>query len=152
MKKIMTWLLISLLHISLFPQQSRSSEQIKIDKIWSRPVHAAVDNQGKYLSNGVVYLTISNTGPADTLVSVETDVCQKVELHQSKMVDGIMTMNMLKKGLDAPAHGMVEMKPGSYHIMLIGMRHNLDPGDTFALTLYFEKNDPVTILSYVKSP
>ena len=100
----------------------------------------------------MVYLTISNTGPADTLVSVETDVCQKVELHQSKMVDGIMTMNMLKKGLDAPAHGMVEMKPGSYHIMLIGMRHNLDPGDTFALTLYFEKNDPVTILSYVKSP
>jgi copper(I)-binding protein len=152
MKKIMTWLLISLLHISLFPQQSRSSQQIIIDKIWSRPVHAAVDNQGKYLSNGVVYLTISNTGPADTLVSVETDVCRKVELHQSKMVDGIMTMNMLKKGLDAPAHGMVEMKPGSYHIMLIGMRHNLDPGDTFALTLYFEKNDPVTILSYVKSP
>ncbi len=152
MKKIMTWLLISLLHISLFPQQSRSSEQIKVDRIWSRPVHAAVDNQGKYLSNGVVYLTISNTGPADTLVSVETDVCQKVELHQSKMVDGMMTMNMLKKGLAAPAHGMVEMKPGSYHIMLIGMRHNLDPGDTFALTLYFEKNDPVTILSYVKSP
>ena len=63
-----------------------------------------------------------------------------------------MTMNMLKKGLAAPARGMVEMKPGSYHIMLIGMRHNLDPGDTFALTLYFEKNDPVTILSYVKNP
>ena len=152
MKNLVTCMLITLLHICLFPQQSRSAQQIKIDEIWSRPVHAAIDNQGNYLSNGVVYLTISNKGPADTLVSVETDVCQKVELHQSKMVNGIMTMNMLKKGLAVPAHGVVSMKPGSYHIMLLVMRTNLNPGDTFALTLYFDNNDPVTILSYVKSP
>ncbi len=152
MKNLVTCMLITLLHICLFPQQSRSAQQIKFDQIWSRPVHAAIDNQGNYLSNGVVYLTISNKGHADTLVSVETDVCQKVELHQSKMVNGIMTMNMLKKGLAVPARGVVRMKPGSYHIMLLGMRTNLNPGDTFALTLYFENNGPVTIQSYVKNP
>lgn len=152
MKKLLTCLLITLLHICLLPQQSRSAQQIKIDNIWSRPVHATVDSQGNYLSNGVVYLTISNTGSADTLHSVETDVCQKVELHQSKMVNGIMTMNMLKKGLAVPANGVARMKPGSYHIMLLGMRTNLNPGDTFALTLYFENNGPVNILSYVKTP
>jgi len=152
MKKIMAYLLISLLHISLFPQQSRSAQQIKINEVWSRPVHAAVGSKGNYLSNGVVYSTISNRGSADTLVSVETDVCQKVELHQSKMVNGMMTMNMLKKGLPVPAHGAVTMEPGSYHIMLLGMRTNLKPGDTFALTLYFENNDPVTVLSNVKGP
>ena len=152
MKKLVTCLLIALLNICLFTQQSRSAQQIEIDEIWSRPVHAAIDNQGNYLSNGVVYLTINNKGSADTLVSAKTDVCQKVELHQSKMVNGIMTMNMLTKGLAVPANGVARMKPGSYHIMLLGMRTNLSPGDTFALTLYFENNGPVNILSYVKSP
>jgi hypothetical protein len=63
-----------------------------------------------------------------------------------------MTMNMLNKGLAVPARGVARMKPGSYHIMLLGMRTNLNPGDTFALTLYLENNGPVTIQSYVKSP
>lgn len=152
MKKILACLFISLLFIGLFPQKSRSSEQIKISGIWSRPVYASVDNQGNFVSNGVVYLTMNNSGTADTLVSVDTDVCKKAELHQSKMVDGMMTMNMLKGGLSVPEHGLVKMEPGSYHIMLIGMRINLDPGDTFALTLNFEKNGPVTVLSEVKNP
>lgn len=152
MKKIVTYLLVSLLLVGVCPSKSMSSEQIKIDRIWSRPVHATVDGLGNYLSNGVVYLTMNNIGTADTLIAVETGVCKQAELHQSKMVNGMMTMQMLKNGLAVPAYGAVEMKPGSYHIMLIGMRINLDPGDTFALTLYFEKNDPVTVLSDVKSP
>jgi len=152
MKKIMTCLLVSLLLVGVYPMKSRGSEQIIIDKVWSRPVHSTIDSLGNFLSNGVVYLTINNTGTADTLIFVETDVCKKAELHQSKRVDGMMTMQMLKNGLAVPADESVEMKPGSYHIMLIGMRISLDPGDTFALTLHFEKNDPVTVLSDVKSP
>jgi len=152
MKKILSCLFVSLLFIGLFPQKSRSSEQIKITGVWSRPVHASVDSQGNHLSNGVVYLTMNNSGTADTLVSVETDVCKKTELHQSKMVDGMMTMNMLKGGLAVPEHGLVKMEPGSYHIMLIGMQKDLNPGDTFALTLNFEKSGPVTVLSDVKNP
>ncbi len=150
--KILTCLLVGLLFIGLCPHQSKSSQQINISKVWSRPVHATIDSQGDYLSNGVVYLTINNSGIADTLVSVETDVCKKVELHQSKMVDGMMTMNMLKGGLAVPEHGLVKMEPGSYHIMLIGMKISLDPGDSFDLTLHFEKNDPVTLISDVKRP
>lgn len=153
MKKLMTCMIVTLLHICLLPQQSTSAQQIKIDNIWSRPVHSTVDSQGNYLSNGVVYLMISNKGPADDrLLSVETDVCQKVELHESKMVNGLMTMNMLKKGLVIPADGVVKLKPGSYHVMLLGIRTNLNPGDTFALMLHFENNDPVTVISVVKSP
>lgn len=150
--KILTYCLVSLLFTGLYPYKSKSSQQINISEVWSRPVHASVDNQGTFLSNGVVYLTMTNNGAADTLVSVETDVCKKAELHQSKMVDGMMTMNMLKGGLAVPEHGLVKMEPGSYHIMLIGMKINLDPGDSFALTLHFEKNDPVTLMSDVKSP
>lgn len=150
--KILTCLLVSLLFVGLCPYQSKSSQQINISKVWSRPVRATTDSQGNFLSNGVVYLTIANSGIADTLISVETDVCKKVELHQSKMVDGMMTMQMLKNGLSVDKHRVVELKPGSYHIMLIGMQINLDPGDTFSLTLMFENSGLVTVISDVKSP
>ena len=150
--KILTCLLVSLLFVGLYPYQSKSSQMINISKVWSRPVHATTDNQGNFLSNGAVYLTITNSGTADTLMSVETDVCKKVELHRSKMVDGMMTMHMLKKGLNVGEHGVVELKPGSYHIMLIGMQTNLDPGDTFPLTLMFKNSGSVTVISDVKNP
>ena len=152
MKKLLTCILITLCHICLLPLQSTGAQQIKIDNIWSRPVHSTVDSQGIYLSNGAVYLTISNKGPADILLSAETDVCQKVELHESKMVNGLMTMNMLKKGLVIPADGVVKLKPGSYHVMLLGIRTNLNPGDTFALTLHFENHAPITVVSVVRNP
>lgn len=152
MKKIMAFFLTGLLFAGLLPQTSTGAQQLEIDNVWSRPVHATSDSDGNFLSNGAVYLTINNSGSADTLLSVETEVCRKAELHQSKMVDGLMTMKMLKSGIALPPHGVMKMQPGSYHIMLIGLRKSLRPGDTFALILYFAKNDPVTVLSYVRSP
>ena len=152
MKKIVTYLLTGLLFAALLPQASTCAQQIKIDNVWSRPVHTTTDSQGNYLSNGAVYLTMKNSGTADALISVETDVCKKAELHQSKMVNGMMTMKMLKSGIALPAQGVMKMKPGSYHIMLIGLHNSLNPGDTFVLILHFEKSDPVTVLSYVRSP
>jgi periplasmic copper chaperone A len=39
----------------------------------------------------------------------------------------------------------VELKPGGYHLMLMGLKQKLEVGATFPLTLTFAKAPPVTV-------
>ncbi len=63
-----------------------------------------------------------------------------------------MSMQHLTDGLQVPAGGNVELKPGSYHIMLIGMTRDLNPGDAFPVVLEFEKSEPITVQVEVREP
>ena len=63
-----------------------------------------------------------------------------------------MKMQMLAGGLEVPAKGEVLLKPGSYHVMMIGMRRDLKVGDTFTLELQFEKSEPITVNPEVREP
>jgi hypothetical protein len=47
--------------------------------------------------------------------------------------------------LDIPAGQPVTLKPGGEHIMLIGLQHPLREGQTFPLTLNFEKAGARTV-------
>ena len=38
-----------------------------------------------------------------------------------------------------PPGARVELKPGGYHLMLIGLKQALGPGQTVTLTLVFER-------------
>ena len=69
---------------------------------------------------GAVYATIANTGKeADALVSASSDAAQTVELHEVKNEGGVMKMRPVQK-IAVPAGGKIEMKPGGYHVMLLG--------------------------------
>ena len=52
--------------------------------------------------------------------------------------------------LEIPAGGSVELKPGSYHIMLIGLKQDLKAGDTIEITLTFEKAGEVKVTAEVR--
>jgi periplasmic copper chaperone A len=95
---------------------------------------------------GAVYMTLNNTAPvADRLTSVSSDVAGKVQLHEMTLVNGVMQMRQLADGLPVPAGGSVVLKPGGYHVMLIGLKEQLKAGETFALTLTFEKAGNISI-------
>jgi copper(I)-binding protein len=92
------------------------------------------------------YLTIQNTGDeADTLVSATAEIAGRVEVHEMAVVDGVMKMRHLENGLEIPAGGSVELKPGSYHIMLMDLAQPLVEGETFDGTLTFEKAGTVDV-------
>jgi len=132
---------------------SANTPVISVENIWSRPVVASEDSSGNASSIGVIYMTIKNRGDvADSLLSVQSSVCKSAEIHESKMIHDRMTMTMLKDGLAIPAKGYIEFKPGSYHVMLIGMKRTLRPGDTFAARLNFEISGTVTVHSHVENP
>jgi uncharacterized protein YcnI/copper(I)-binding protein len=89
---------------------------------------------------GAGYLTIRNTGTAaDTLLSVETPVAARGEIHDMGMTDeGVMRMRRLAEGIEIPAGGSVELKPGGKHLMLMDLKEPLKAGTTVTLKLIFK--------------
>ena len=74
------------------------------------------------------------------LVAVQSGAAKKVELHTMEMDKDVMRMREIES-LDLPAGKAVELKPGSYHIMLIDLNKPVKEGDTVAITLVIENKD-----------
>lgn len=92
------------------------------------------------------YMTIHNNGAeADRLVGGEAAFAGRVEIHEMKMDGEVMKMRQLSDGLEIPAGGEVELKPGGYHIMFIGLEQQLKQGDKYPVTLVFEKAGSVEV-------
>lgn len=95
-------------------------------------------------SAGGAFLAVENRGAADRLLSASTDVAQSVELHQMSMEGDVMRMRPVD-AIDLPAGKTVTLKPGGFHIMLMGLKAPLKQGSAFPLKLKFEKAGEVTV-------
>lgn len=94
-------------------------------------------------SFGAAYATIT-TDDDDTLTSVSSDCCKAVEVHQSSMLNGTMSMRKIgevkvssKKPLVLVPHAQAT-GPSSMHIMLIGAKTPLKTGSAVDVTLHFK--------------
>jgi copper(I)-binding protein len=89
-------------------------------------------------ANGAMYLTLTNgAGADDALIGASTDIAAVVELHESSIVDGTMTMSRLDR-IDLPADGRAVLEPGGLHMMLIDVTGDLAEGDEVDVSLTFE--------------
>jgi copper(I)-binding protein len=112
-------------------------DSLKISGAWSpaTPAGAAV---------GAGYMTISNGGGAAVrLTGGESAAAQRVEVHAMSMEGGVMRMRPIEGGLEIPAGGAVELKPGGMHLMLIGLKRPLAAGESVALTLTFSTGERI---------
>ncbi len=81
---------------------------------------------------------MSLTAQTDSrLVQVQSPVAATVEIHEMKMDGGVMRMRAMPE-LALPAGKAVNLAPGGYHVMLIGLKQALKPGDQVPLTLIVE--------------
>jgi copper(I)-binding protein len=133
---------------------SPAGPKIRAEDVWSRPAMAMKEAGGQsegqgdmgMAGTGAVFMLLVNEGSeADRLIGGKTDVAKVVEIHETVMENDVMKMQMLSGGLEIPAKGEVLLKPGSYHVMLIGMQRDLKPGDTFTLELEFERSGTLTL-------
>ena len=99
---------------------------------------------------GGVFMTLTATGAPDKVVSAASPVAEKVELHETVQDGTVMRMRPVVT-LDVAPGTPTVLKPGSYHVMLIGLKKQLNRGDTFPLTLTFEKAPPVTVTVSVQA-
>jgi copper(I)-binding protein len=99
---------------------------------------------------GAVYLTIRNSaGAPDRLLKASSAIAKNVELHTMIKNGDVMEMRQVE-AIDVPANGEVALKPGSFHVMLIGLNKELKPGDTFDVTLQFAQAGSVTVQASVR--
>ncbi len=133
----------TLLHTPSYAQDDDAvCDAIVFMGAWSRPA-VALDGEG----NGAGYGIVVNLGEADdTLLSISSDVANVIELHEVAIDDNdVMQMRPLDGGIPIPAGGFAELRPGGYHIMMIGLTRDLLPDEEVTLTLEFENAEPITL-------
>lgn len=98
-----------------------------------------------------VYLKITNNGGEDDkLVSASSTAAETAEIHLSSVDDkGVAKMEKVD-GVTVPAGGAAELKPGSYHIMLIGLNEPLTDKENVEIVLDFENAGKITVNAPVK--
>jgi copper(I)-binding protein len=138
-------------------QMGHSHQSIRLESAWARRTPPmAQEEQGGHGGSGLnpnnsaVYVTVSNHGGgADALISAMTNMATAAELHETIEKDGKMVMQPRSR-FDIPAGGTLEMRPGSYHIMLLGLKQALKPGDTVQVTLTFQKAGEMSLEAPVR--
>ena len=94
---------------------------------------------------GVFYVGITNAGSADdALIGIATPAAGMPMLHETVVQDGIASMPHAMS-IPVAAGQNVQLSPGGYHGMLMGLTTALKEGDSFPVTLSFEKAGEVTV-------
>jgi copper(I)-binding protein len=124
---------------------------IAVKDAWVRPTTTHMDNSGDVSG---AFMVIENTSSrAERLVkaSVSADVAESVEIHETTIDENSVMRMRPVEGIDVPANGSVELKPGGYHIMLLNVKKELKPGDKLPLTLTFASGQAVTVEAEVRA-
>ena len=132
------------------PGAGAQDAPIRLEKPWVRRAPAMPDAKPGAESNTGGYVTIVNRGTVpDALVGATADVAERVELHETRNMSGMVMMEPVSKVEVAPG-ARVALRPGSYHLMLIGLKRALTPGQTVTLTLRFERAGALTTRATVR--
>tara|TARA_R110000868_G_scaffold356838_1_gene618297 strand:+ start:497 stop:1000 length:504 start_codon:yes stop_codon:yes gene_type:complete len=113
------------------------SAGITVTGAWARPTIAKMRISAAYFQAAI-------TGGEDRLIAVKTSAAEKAELHQHIMENGVAKMRPVDGVAVTPGQPAV-FQPGGYHVMIMGLKGPLNEGDTFPLTLTFEKAGDVAV-------
>ncbi|MDO8605890.1 MAG: copper chaperone PCu(A)C [Phaeospirillum sp.] len=97
---------------------------------------------------GIAFVTLAATA-ADTLTAAATPASAKVEFHRHVHQDGLMKMQQ-QATVEIAAGQTVEFNPGGLHLMLVDLKAQLKPGQSFPLTLTFAGAGAVTVTVVVE--
>lgn len=107
--------------------------QVRVEDPWVRSTVPAQKATGAFMR-----LSASSNL---RLVGARSPVAGRVEIHDSQTDrNGIVRMRAIP-GMDLPARGVVELRPGGYHIMLMDLNRQMNVGDEVPLTLVVESKD-----------
>jgi len=113
---------------------AQAMAQVEVSDAWVRGTVPAQTASG-------AFMTLHAQQDAK-LVGVSSPVAA-AELHEMKMDNNVMRMRQISS-LDLPKMQDVQLKPGGYHVMLMGLKQQLKAGDTVPITLKIEQNGKVT--------
>lgn len=131
---------ILILLLLFFPPE----DKIKIKDPWMRPSSEKMAT--------ALYFTIENTGEtADTLFQVDSDLAEKVEIHETYSEGEMMGMRQVEF-IVIPGKSSFELKPGAHHVMLMKLKKDVKIGDDAEFILHFKQAGEMKITTKAKKP
>lgn len=139
---------LALLFVATFASVASAHDykigSLEIDQPWTRATPPTARAGGGFL-------TITNKGTTpDRLVAVRSPASEKAEVHEMKMDGSVMRMRALENGLEIPPGATVALKPGGYHIMLMGLKAPFAKDTKIPVTLVFEKAGSIDVVLTVQ--
>ena len=126
MKKLMATLILAGLATSV------SAAGIHIEDGWAR---STVEG----MKMGGAFMKIHNDeAKKDFLVGGSSPVAERIEVHTHVNDNGVMRMREVKGGIPLEEKGVTELKPGSYHVMFMGLKKNAERRRKVPVTLKFK--------------
>jgi copper(I)-binding protein len=112
--------------------------QVEIENAWARATAPGA-------KTGAGYMVIRNKSAApERLVGAASAVAARVETHVHLKEGDVFRMREVK-GLDIPAKGSLELKPGGAHLMFMEIRRPFKEGEKIPVTLKFESAREITV-------
>jgi periplasmic copper chaperone A len=100
----------------------------------------------KGATSGAGYMTITNKGTTpDRLSCVSSDASGQCQIHSMTMEGGVMKMRPVEGGLEIKPGETITLKPGSFHVMFVDLKHPLERGNTVKVTLKFNNAGTVDV-------
>ena len=109
-----------------------SAQSVEVKDAWVRGTVPAQKATGAFME-----ITGKNSV---RLLSVDSPAAATVEIHNMSMQNGVMKMFPVE-GIDIPAGKTVKLASGGYHVMLMGLKQQMKPGERVPLKLTFELAD-----------
>ena len=116
---------------------------VKIEDPWVRGTVAQQKATGAFMK-----LTAESDAK---LVGAQCDGAGVTEVHEMTMEGNVMKMRAIP-GLRLPAGKTVELKPGSYHVMLMDLKQQLKAGEQARITLTFEDAKQQRFTQQIEAP
>jgi hypothetical protein len=136
--------LITAAAFAIFAALSAQAEDVTIGSLKISAPWARATPKGASVGGGYMKITNTGTGP-DHLIGGTTDVASRFEIHEMKMDNGVMKMRPVSGGLEIMPGQTVELNPSGVHVMLMGLKKQLEQGQHFKATLEFAKAGKVDV-------
>ncbi len=102
------------------------------------------------MNSGMFAEIINGTAVDDSLLSVESDAAELVEVHETYKMDNDMMGMRQVPFLAVPAGDTLSLQPGGYHVMFISLTRDLNMGDTVKAVFKFAKHKPIGVSGIAK--
>ncbi len=142
---LLAWLGVIALPLVAHPNHDEADRAIKVVGPWARATSPNAQT-------AAAYMVLWNRGAtADRLIAADSPAAERVEIHRSVADGNRRRMVPLADGLALPPNQAETLQPGGTHLMFLGLKAGLAPGDHVLVTLSFEKAGPVTVEVAVKA-
>jgi copper(I)-binding protein len=132
-------ILLAILFILIPPEDT-----IKIKDVWMRP-------SSEKMATALYFVIENKSTTADTLFQVDSDLAERVEIHETYSEGEMMGMRKVKM-IVVEGKSSFEFKPGGYHVMLMKLKKDINDGDEENFVLHFKQAGEINITATAKKP